>query len=194
MFDHAGQPLREARLSEAVQIIGWRELPNAGDEILEVENEHRANMVLRFRKSKHNESLLKEQAVEISKKQVAHQIVCTFTLRINRNKVLSISKVIAILFFVFTLTQEYKEQLERRRSLGRYRKLREPRSKETQPDDGVPRLNVIIKADVAGTAEAILDVFDTYGDDERCHFDVVHYGIGPPTESEVNLAQAFDGN
>jgi len=31
MFDHSGNPIMEAKLSDAVQIIGWRDLPTAGD-------------------------------------------------------------------------------------------------------------------------------------------------------------------
>ncbi|KAG8036359.1 hypothetical protein G9C98_003681 [Cotesia typhae] len=131
MFDHAANPVSEAKLSDAVQIIGWRELPSVGEEIIEVENEQRV----------------------------------------------------------------YKVEMQERRALGRYRKKREPgpRKKEIQDDDGIPRLNVLVKGDVLGSVEAILDIFDTYGDENRCHLDVVHYGIGPVSEDDVELAQAFDG-
>lgn len=39
MFDENGQTLNEAYPSMPVGIIGWRDLPSAGDEILEVESE-----------------------------------------------------------------------------------------------------------------------------------------------------------
>jgi translation initiation factor IF-2 len=39
MFDDAGRPLNEAPPSTPVEILGWRELPSAGDEIIEVESE-----------------------------------------------------------------------------------------------------------------------------------------------------------
>lgn len=80
MFDHAGQPMSEATLSEAAQIIGWRELPNAGDEILEVESEHRANVVMRFRHNKSLEKKMIEDAEVVEKKQSKHQAVRTVYL------------------------------------------------------------------------------------------------------------------
>lgn len=75
MFDHAGQPLSEAKLSDAVQIIGWRDLPAAGDEILEVEDERRAHMIMHHRQSKHAERRAVEDAKIIEKKQAEYQEV-----------------------------------------------------------------------------------------------------------------------
>lgn len=42
LFDHNGQPLTEAPPGTPVEILGWRELPLAGELILEVESEVRA--------------------------------------------------------------------------------------------------------------------------------------------------------
>lgn len=67
-----------------------------------------------------------------------------------------------------------------------------PRSKETNNDDGTPRVSVIIKGDVHGSVEAILDVLETYNNNEKCRLDVVHYGVGNVTESDVELAKSFD--
>lgn len=45
--------------------------------------------------------------------------------------------------------------------------------------------------DVDGSVEAILDVLETY-DDTKCKLDIVHYGVGNVTESDVELAEAFN--
>lgn len=39
MFDEQGKPIQEAPPSTPVEIVGWKELPSAGDEIFEVETE-----------------------------------------------------------------------------------------------------------------------------------------------------------
>lgn len=39
LFNHHGEPVQEASPGMPVEILGWRELPFAGDEILEVETE-----------------------------------------------------------------------------------------------------------------------------------------------------------
>lgn len=39
LFDHAGEPMEEATPGMPVEILGWRDLPLAGQEIIEVESE-----------------------------------------------------------------------------------------------------------------------------------------------------------
>lgn len=65
--------------------------------------------------------------------------------------------------------------------------------KNESSEDEIPKLNIIIKGDVAGSVEAILDVFNTYGSDDKCQLSVVHYGVGPVVETDLEMADAFDG-
>ncbi|XP_020286956.1 translation initiation factor IF-2, mitochondrial [Pseudomyrmex gracilis] len=160
MFDHSGKPVTEAKLSEAVQIIGWKDLPNAGDEILEVDSEKKARMVMRYRETEKAKKLAQEHKIAADKKHEEH-------------------------------LKEYKTLREKRMAIGRYAKLVLP-IKNERPDNGKPRLNVIVKGDVAGSVEAILDVFDTYGSDDKCQLSVVHYGVGPVTETDLEMAEVFD--
>lgn len=60
--------------------------------------------------------------------------------------------------------------------------------------DSIPKVNIIIKGDVAGSVEALLDIFDTYKSDTICRLNIVHYGIGPVTNSDIELADTFEGN
>ncbi|OXU17644.1 hypothetical protein TSAR_000745 [Trichomalopsis sarcophagae] len=161
MFDHSGSIISQAGLSDAVQIIGWRDLPVAGDEILEVESEKRAHMVMKYRHAKLGESKSAEQKIVADKKHQEHLI-------------------------------EYEKKVQKKRLLG-YRKLKRegPREKENV-EDTFPRVNVIIKGDVLGSVEAILDVLETYGDEKRCKLSVVHYGVGQVTETDLDLAKTFD--
>lgn len=43
-----------------------------------------------------------------------------------------------------------------------------------------------------GTVEAILDVLDTYDSNTDCKLDVVHYGVGNITESDIEFAESFN--
>lgn len=60
-------------------------------------------------------------------------------------------------------------------------------------DDGIPKFNIVIKGDVVGSVEAILDVFSTYSSDDKCQVNVVHYGVGPVSETDLQMADAFGG-
>ncbi|XP_018360625.1 PREDICTED: translation initiation factor IF-2, mitochondrial isoform X2 [Trachymyrmex cornetzi] len=161
MFDHSGNPVTEAKLSDAVQIIGWKDLPTAGDEILEVENEKKTRTVMRYREAEKATQLAQEHKIAADKKHEEY-------------------------------LKEYKEHLAKRRALGRYAKLSTPVKNKMPDDDEKPKLNIIIKGDVAGSVEAILDVFNTYGSDDKCELSVIHYGVGPITETDLQMADIFN--
>ncbi|KAL7022062.1 hypothetical protein ACKWTF_012115 [Chironomus riparius] len=162
LFNHAGYPLEKAEPGTPVEILGWRELPLAGDEILEVESEKRAHSVLHYRhlQAQHEKAEADFEVIRV--KQMEHD-------------------------------EKYKAERDARRKIGRFKVRRVgPRPKEYIDDDSVPRVNVIIKADVHGSCEAILDVLDTYHDNDKVRLDIVHYGIGDVTESDMELAKLFN--
>jgi translation initiation factor IF-2 len=61
MFDESGQPLQEALPSMPVVVLGLSGSPNAGDDLLVVENERRAREVALYRQSKFRDVKLARQ-------------------------------------------------------------------------------------------------------------------------------------
>lgn len=159
LFDHNNQPIDMVTPGVPTEILGWRELPSAGDLVLEVENEKKANSVLRYR-----------NRVELQKKAEADLDVIDKTRK------------------------EHDEVYQERRKLTRREKLslRYKDRQNASHDDSTPKLNVIIKADVHGSVEAILDVLDTYDATNVCHLNIVHYGVGPVTDGDIDLAKTFN--
>ncbi|XP_047537062.1 translation initiation factor IF-2, mitochondrial [Vanessa atalanta] len=157
----AGLSVESASPATPVLVMGWRELPSAGDTVLEVESEKRANEVMRWR---HNQRMKEKQESDleaINIKESEHQAI-------------------------------YKQKLAQKRSLGRFRTRQEgPRQKMIQQDDH-PTLSVIVKGDVDGSVEAILDILETYDDHERVRLELVSYGVGQVTPNDVEVAQAFN--
>ena len=49
MYDEKGRVMDRAGLSKAVQVMGWKELPRAGDEVLQVSSEQRAKELVELR-------------------------------------------------------------------------------------------------------------------------------------------------
>ncbi|KAL1460962.1 hypothetical protein WDU94_012896 [Cyamophila willieti] len=162
MFDASRTPLQQAPPSTPVEILGWKELPSAGDLLLQVESERRANAVMRIRDAQATREKQRQALPEIEAKQREHEA-------------------------------QYKPKLEEKRRLGKKRAPRIKglqRQKEYDEDSGEPRLNVLIKGDVDGSVEALLDVFDTYTS-SLCRLDIVHYGVGQVSESDIELAHLF---
>ncbi|XP_076234904.1 mitochondrial translation initiation factor 2 isoform X2 [Calliopsis andreniformis] len=165
MFNDAGRPVLEAKPADAVQIIGWRELPNVGDEVLQVENEKTLNAVLKHRGSERDNKLAMEHKEAADKREE-------------------------------TWLKGYKKLLAVKRSKGIYLPsvpvLDNHNKSQHKDDNSLPLLNVILKGDVVGSVEAILDIFDTYTEDNLCRLNIVHYGIGPVTETDIELAELFN--
>jgi translation initiation factor IF-2 len=60
---------------------------------------------------------------------------------------------------------------------------------KAKADENVAELPVVLKADVQGSAEAIVQALEKIGNDE-VRVRVLHYGVGAITESDVGLAEA----
>lgn len=164
MFNETGRTILEAKPSEAVQIIGWRELPPVGAEILEAQNEQQLHSALNYRESMQKDTLAKEHQEAANKKYEKHLL-------------------------------EYKRQLHMKWTLGRfnpkYKTLKKSAPVKDEEKKGL-EVNCIIKGDVSGSVEAILNIFDTYTEDNLCKLNVVHYGVGAVSESDVELAETFN--
>lgn len=161
LFDHNNNPIESATPGTPVEILGWRELPDAGDIILEVPTEKKAQSVIKFRAAKAMEEKAVQDLELIRKKEEEHLV-------------------------------KYRQHREKRRMSGRYKLKQIVREKETNPEDGLPKVNIILKGDVHGSVEAILDVLDTYDNTDKCHLNMVHYGVGEIAEGDIELAKVFN--
>ncbi|WP_417250135.1 translation initiation factor IF-2 [Celeribacter sp.] len=60
---------------------------------------------------------------------------------------------------------------------------------KAKADENVAELPILVKADVQGSAEAIVQAMEKIGNDE-VRVRVLHYGVGAITESDIGLAEA----
>ncbi|MFZ2755963.1 MAG: translation initiation factor IF-2, partial [Atopobiaceae bacterium] len=132
MLDYHGNPVDEARPSDAVEILGLQSVPDAGDEFRVFPDERDARNLAEQRALK---SRIEEQ-----------------------NKVKHV-----------TLENLF----------------------ETMEDAEVKELNLIIKADVQGSIEALSDALGKL-DQSEVRINVIHSAVGAITETDVTLAEASD--
>ena len=132
MLDENGNELKEAGASTPVEILGLSGTPNAGDEVVIVENERKAREIANFRQGKFKE-------IKIARQQ--------------------------------------KAKLENLFS--------------NTGDGEVHTVNLMIKADVQGSVEALSDSLLKLATDE-VKVNIIASGIGGITESDVQLAIASE--
>ncbi|XP_068455646.1 translation initiation factor IF-2, mitochondrial [Clinocottus analis] len=172
LFDENGRALTEAGPSAAVEVVGWKELPSAGEVILEVESEQRAREVVEWRLYAEQQAKLQEEQSAIELKAMLH------------------------------LDEYQKEREGLAHLSWRQRKAalyRANRSKfATRPSERMqrdePNLSLVIKGDVDGSVEAVLGILDGYDQQQQCQLEVLHFGLGDISENDVNMAHAFTGS
>ncbi|XP_039668226.1 translation initiation factor IF-2, mitochondrial isoform X2 [Perca fluviatilis] len=172
LFDENGRTVAEAGPSAAVEVVGWKELPSAGDVFLEVESEQRAREAVEWRSYAEEQQKLTEEQDAIELKQQLH-------------------------------LDQYRKQREglthlswRQRKAALYRENRKqfavrPSEKTQREGRSLP---LIIKGDVDGSVEAILNLLDSYDAQQQCELELLHFGIGDISENDVIMAQTFSGS
>ncbi|XP_058495932.1 translation initiation factor IF-2, mitochondrial isoform X2 [Solea solea] len=172
LFDENGQAVKEAGPSCAVEVVGWKEAPSAGEVILEVESEQRAREVVTWRSSEEEQQKMEEELSAIELKQQQH------------------------------LESYRKERAEFSHLSWRKRKVALYHANKNKPfvkpsektQDEKLQMALIIKGDVDGSVEAILNILDSYDAQQQCELHVIHFGIGEVSESDVKLAETFAGS
>ncbi len=85
---------------------------------------------------------------------------------------------------------EYRQQAakDKRAAVGAATTLEQMMAK-AKADESVAELPIVVKADVQGSAEAIVQAMEKIGNEE-VRVRVLHYGVGAITETDVGLAEA----
>lgn len=148
MLNESGNQVIKAAPSQAVEILGWKELPNAGDEVIQAKSE------------------------SVAKKYVS-----------KREHLLEVEN-----------ESERVEKLNEQRIA--QKEIEESKKDEDEDDDAISEaintgpkdVNFIIKADVSGSVEAIVQSIEHLGNDEvKCN--IIESSVGIPTENDLSMAK-----
>src|SRR5689334_6617245 len=60
-------------------------------------------------------------------------------------------------------------------------------------DPSLPRVSVILSCDVAGSADALLNVLSTYQSNDKCVLDVIDVSVGVVSDEYIAVAKEFNG-
>ena len=142
LHDSNGKPVKVAHPGMAVTVTGWKELPNAGDEVLTGSDaDIKKALANRERKAEMEATLVDLEAIN-------------------------------------------EQRRERREA--------EDAEESTARESGPKELKLIIKGDVSGSVEAVVNALEVIGND-LAKTKIVATGVGDVLESDVMRAKAADG-
>lgn len=154
----SGQLVQEAYPGDPVQVDGWRGSdPTAGLEVLQADNEQHAKEVIDLR---------------LEREELAQATSDMATMNVTRaQEAEARSKV---------LEWEAENKIHYRR------RGHDEGWKEGAESSGTKEVHFVIKADVAGSVEAIVAAVSAIGNHE-VRANVIHSGTGPVTESDIRM-------
>ncbi|KAF3903294.1 hypothetical protein AA313_de0200268 [Arthrobotrys entomopaga] len=155
-----GTELEEAPPGTPVEIDGWRDQPDAGDEVLQAESEDKAKSVVEYR-------LFKEERQQLAKDIEA----------INEQRRLHSEK------------KQREARLKELQEQGLDAKDAEAKLPpvEQENKDKILEIPFVVKADVAGSVEAVEALVLSVANDEL-RTKIIRSGVGPLTESDIYMA------
>ncbi|KAI8581200.1 hypothetical protein K450DRAFT_233592 [Umbelopsis ramanniana AG] len=182
MTDDKGKPVKEALPGMPVKVIGWKELPNAGDEMLQAPSESVAKTVVanRIAKVQRKQQLEDLEVINDKRRRQREQVEA------ERNAERAYKK--EMWMFHQGLITQYPETLNKRLS-----DIQVGNTPQEEAEDKVKELRAIIKGDVSGTVEAVVDCLNGLHTPE-VRVKVVSSGVGNISESDIQLAAACEGH
>ena len=151
--NEAGVQIDSAGPGTPVEVDGWREQPEAGDEVLEAPDEQKAKDVVDIR-------LERAETTQMA----ADMVAVNETRRMDQ------------------------EKRERRESVTDSEDV-----ENVDPSTGIKEVFFIIKGDVSGSVEAVLNSVSALGNEEvRPH--ILRFGVGPVSEFDVEHAAVAKGH
>ncbi len=150
LTDSNGKAVKAAYPGMAVTVSGWKELPNAGDEVLTgSEPDIKKALANRLRKAEMEATLVDLEAINEQRR-----------------------------------TEREKREAEEEAA--------EDRVPAPVQPEGPKELRLVIKGDVSGSVEAVVNALEVIGNDVA-RTKIIATGVGDVTESDVMRAKAAEG-
>ncbi|KAH3673281.1 hypothetical protein WICMUC_003740 [Wickerhamomyces mucosus] len=159
MKDEAGKVVKVATPATPIEVWGWKDLPEAGDVVLQAKDEKQAKETIETR-------TLREE-------------------RKNQSKDIEIMNKLRL---------DEKKETEKRAKIEELKKYGLAKDDVTTDESteaeatGPIIVNYIVKSDVSGSSEAIVESIEGLGNDE-VKLNILYDGVGSPTDTDLERAE-----
>ncbi|KAF9278233.1 hypothetical protein BGZ68_008691 [Mortierella alpina] len=178
LVNDTGKNVKEAPPGTPVKVMGWKDLPKAGDEMLGAESEEQAKLAVTNR-------VLKKERQEQLRTLVAINEKRRITAEEDDEEKLAVKehKRKAWLFHQGML-DTYPEPIHVKKQLS----VAAMAAKEEEASE-VKNLRMVVKGDVSGTVEAVCDALSGLPANQ-VHVSVIQSGVGNISESDIQFASS----
>ncbi|GAN02585.1 initiation factor 2 [Mucor ambiguus] len=184
MTDYQGKPVKEATPGMPVKVIGWKDVPSAGDEMLTATDENLAKTVVDNRVARHQrEQQLRDLQVINDKRRHQRE-------QLEQERMAEKAYKKEMYMYQRGLSEVLPESLGKRLSAIQANLKEENKEEDAQKD--MLELRAVVKGDVSGTVEAVVDCLAGL-QNKQIRVKVIHSSVGNISESDVQLAAACDG-
>lgn len=167
----SGQTVLAAYPGQPIEVTGWKELPLAGDQVLEAKTEEEAKDAVRNRiKRKDEMNLWKDVEVINEKRRMDSEVEAVRKEEEAKAKAKGL-KGNAVTIAGLQAVEGYEGG---------------------KKVEAMKELILIIKADVSGTVEAVVGALEGIGNKEA-KVKIIHSSVGDISESDVDMARAVEG-
>ncbi|KAI8641717.1 translation initiation factor IF-2 [Parasitella parasitica] len=184
MTDYQGKPVKEATPGMPVKVIGWKDVPSAGDEMLTATDETLAKTVVDNRVARHQrEQQLRDlQIINDKRRQQREQL--------EQERMAEKAYKKEMYMYQKGLSEVLPDSLGKRLSAIQANLKDEDNDDDAQKD--MLELRAVVKGDVSGTVEAVVDCLAGLHN-KQIRVKVIHSGVGNISEGDVQLAAACEG-
>ncbi|KAI8992656.1 hypothetical protein BDB01DRAFT_779197 [Pilobolus umbonatus] len=183
MTDDHGKPVKAATPGTPVKVIGWKDVPSAGDEMLEATDENIAKTVVDNRLARQQrEQQLRDLEIINSKRRAQRE-------QLEQERLAEKAYKKEMYMYQRGMTEALPESLGKRLS-SIQSALKEEEGEDSEKDR--LELRAVVKGDVSGTVEAVVDCLAGL-QNKQIKVKVVHSGVGNISEGDIQLAAACEG-
>ncbi|KAG2209890.1 hypothetical protein INT46_005171 [Mucor plumbeus] len=184
MTDYQGKPVKEATPGMPVKVIGWKDVPSAGDEMLTATDENFAKTVVDNRVARHQrEQQLRDLQVINDKRRHQRE-------QLEQERMAEKAYKKEMYMYQRGLSEVLPESLGKRLSVIQANLKEENSDDDAQKD--MLELRAVVKGDVSGTVEAVVDCLAGL-QNKQIRVKVIHSSVGNISEGDVQLAAACEG-
>ncbi|KAJ2618734.1 translation initiation factor IF-2, partial [Coemansia sp. RSA 1358] len=181
MTDDRGKVVKSAGPACPVRIMGWKDIPKAGDMVLQAESEDQAKSVVNNRIEKRNnrERLASLEAMNENRREA--------NSRNDQERVEEKAYKIALAKFKNGTSLKPPEKPAHMLSPAQAASRSAENDSSASNESRVLTVPVVIKGDVSGTVEAVASSLKKIPS-KKIQISIISTGVGPVTESDVTMA------